>query len=192
MQLWRVEVLATPAWRDLCARCGGAATLDSTGCFRVNSNGARHDVWLLYRCRGCGDTRKRRLAHRVLASELPGGGLDPYLANDAACARRHAFELRPEAPLPYRVLRPALPATGPVAARIALPEPCGERLDRFLARELGCARGAVAHAAATGALQLDWTHSLAGPIREVALARPIREVALARPIRDRQGFTWAR
>jgi hypothetical protein len=171
VQIWRVEVLATPAWRDLCPRCGGVAAHDSTGCFRVNANGARHDLWLLYRCRGCGDTRKRRLAHRALASELPGGSLAPYLANDAACARRHAFALRPAAPLPYRVLRPALPAAGPLAVRLALPEPCGERWDRFLARELGCTRSAVARAAADGALRLDGS--------------------LARPLQDGQGFTWA-
>jgi hypothetical protein len=174
LHLWRVEVLATPAWRDLCARCGGVAAHDGTASFRVNSNGARHDVWLLYRCRGCGDTRKRRLARRALASELPGGALEPYLANDAACARRHAFELRPEAPLPYRVLRPDLPADGPLAARILAPEPCGERWDRFLARELGCARAEVQRAAASGALRLEGARSL------------------ARPLQDGQGFAWGR
>lgn len=184
MVLWRVEVLSTPVWRDACARCGRSTPLDSTGLFRVNSNGARHDVWLLYRCRGCGGTRKRRIARRRLAHELPGGALAPYLENDAACARRHAFELAPQEPLPYRVMRPELPAAGvlrpePAAdgglhARIESPEPCGERWDRFLARELACSRSEVVRAAGRGALRLEG----AG--------------ALARLVQDGQGFAWAR
>jgi hypothetical protein len=167
MVLWRLEALATPAWHAACARCGGLSAHDSTDSFRVNSNGERHDVWLLYRCRDCGDTRKRRLAHRRLASELPGG-LAPYLMNDAACARRHAFELRPQEPLPYRVLRPALPEPGAavLCVRIVQPEPCGERWDRLLARELGCPRAQVARAAARGALRLDGARSLARPVQD--------------------------
>ena len=131
-------------------------------------------MWLLYRCRGCGDTRKRRLAQRCLAHELPGGALAPYLANDAACARRHAFELAAEEPLPYRVLRPEPAPAGVLRARIESPEPCGERWDRFLARELGCSRGAVVRAAERGALRLEGAS------------------ALARPVQDGQGFAWAR
>jgi hypothetical protein len=174
LQIWRVECLATPAWRDACARCGGVTDHDSTGLFRVNSNGVRHDLWLLYRCRGCGDTRKRRLAQRRLARELPGGSLAPYLANDAAWARRHAFALAPPEPLPYRVWRPGPPVDGVLRVRIASPEPCGERWDRFLARELACSRGEVARAARSGALRLEGAS------------------ALARPVQDGQGFEWAR
>jgi len=166
MDLWRLVALATPAWRVACTRCGALAPHDSTDRFRVNSNGERHDVWLLYRCRSCGDTRKRRLAHRRRASELPGGVLAPYLENDPAFARRHAFELPPGEPLPYRVLRPALPAAGAVRARIVQPEPCGERWDRLLARELGCPRAQLARAAARGTLWLEGAHSLARPVQD--------------------------
>jgi hypothetical protein len=59
-------------------------------------------------------------------------------------------------------------------ARIQAPEPCGERWDRFLARELACSRGAVVRAARSGALRLE------------------RASALARPVQDGQGFVWAR
>ncbi len=169
-----MEVLATPAWHDACARCHRLTAHDSTGLFRVNSNGERHDVWLLYRCRACAGTKKRRLAHRRRASELPAGALQPYLENDAAAARRHAFELAPREALPYRVQRPPLPAAGALHACIAQPEPSGERWDRFLARELGWSRGGVARAAASGALRLAGAGSL------------------ARPVRDGQGFTLLR
>jgi hypothetical protein len=167
MVLWRVDVLETPPWHDACARCGRVAAHDSTGAFRVNANGARHDVWLLYRCRACGATKRRRLARRAGVAELP---LAAYLANDPVLARRHAFEIAPREPLRYRVTRPPLPPSGRLAARLVLPEPCGERWDRFLARELGCSRGAVARRAASGALAL--THG----------------AELSRPLRDGQGF----
>ena len=169
-----MEVLGTPAWHDVCSRCGRVTPHDSTGLFRVNSNGERHDLWLLYRCRACAATRKRRLAHRRPASLLPGGALQPYLENDAACARQHAFDVAQPGPLPYRVQRPALPASDELRVRIESPEPCGERWDRFLARELGCSRAHVVRAAAAGALRLDGA------------------VSLARPVRDGQGFTLAR
>jgi hypothetical protein len=164
--LWRVEVLGTPAWRERCARCGRPSAHESTGRFRVNSNGERHDLWLLYRCPLCGDTRKRRLAQRCRAGELPARALDPYLHDDPVWARRHAFELPPREPLPYRVERPELPGEGVLAVRVAQPEPCGERWDRFLARELGWSRSRVVHVAATGALRLDGGASLARVVQD--------------------------
>ena len=166
MVLWRVEVLGTPAWRERCARCGRPSDGECTGRFRVNSNGERHDVWLLYRCQLCGDTRKRRLAHRCRAGELPAGSLELYLSDDPAWARRHAFELAPLAPLPYRVSRPALPSDGALVARIAQREPCGERWDRFLARELGWSRGQVVRAARAGALRFEHGAGLAQCVRD--------------------------
>src|SRR5262245_8081377 len=167
--LWRVEVLATPAWPDTCVRCRRLTPHDSTGKFRVNANGERHDVWLLYRCRDCGETKKRRLAQRRLASELPGGApLAAYLENDAALARRHAFafEPAPREALPYRVHRPPLPASGALAAHIAQTEPSGARWDRFLAQELGWTRSRVARAAACGALVLPDAGALSRPVRD--------------------------
>ena len=166
MVLWRVEVLGTPVWRERCARCGGPSDGECTGRFRVNSNGERHDVWLLYRCLLCGDTRKRRVARRCRAGELPAGRLAPYLTDDPAWARRHAFEVAPLAPLPYRVLRPALPADGALVVRIAQPELCGERWDRFLARELGWSRGRVVLAAAAGVLRFEHGARLAQCVRD--------------------------
>jgi hypothetical protein len=126
----------------------------STGRFRVNSNGERHDLWLLYRCPACGDTAKRRLVGRRRESELPAGALAPYLHDDPAWARRHAFELPPRA------------AAGELVVRVAQPEPSGERWDRFLARELGLSRGAVARAAAQGRLRLAGAASLARAVQD--------------------------
>jgi hypothetical protein len=118
--------------------------LSSTGRFRVNANGGRHDVWLIYRCDRCNARRGRRLWRRVRA-DAGGVPLDDYRRNDPALALGHAFALGAAAPIPYVVERPPLPACGVVVARIEQPLRCGVRWDRFLARELGWSRS---HAAA--------------------------------------------
>src|SRR4030095_13340449 len=68
--------------------------------------------------------------------------------------------------LPYRVVRPPLLVAGALHASIAQPEPSGERWDRFLAREVGGSRAAVARAAASGALRLLGASSPARPVRD--------------------------
>lgn len=167
--VWRVEVLVTPCWRAPCARCGSLTPHRASDRFRVNAHAGRLDVWLLYRCTGCGRTRKRRLHRRRQPAEL-GDRLAAYLANDAETARRHvvAFEGVPREPLPYRVARPPLPAAGALRARIEQPVPSGVRWDRFLARELrerGWSRSAVTRAWRRGALRIAGVRS---PTRLVA------------------------
>mgnify|MGYP001041365889 FL=1 len=39
-----------------CPGCGCRAAYESTGSFRVNANGKRIDVWLIFRCKSCGRT----------------------------------------------------------------------------------------------------------------------------------------
>ncbi len=163
---WRVEALATPLWHSPCAACHGLSQHVSTGLFRVNANGARHDVWLLYRCAGCGATHKRRVEQRVRAHALPADRFARYLANDPALALEHAFELATREPLPYRVLRPPLDYGASLHARIEQPFACGVRWDRMLAREFGCSRNEVARAFARGAIALPGVRSLARPLRD--------------------------
>src|SRR5262245_442707 len=129
--VWRVVALAAPAWVRPCPRCPDpAARFAATARFRVNANGGRLDVWLLYACAACGVTEKRRLLHRAPVAAIEPARLDGYHRNDAALAWSHAFELPVHAELPHRVERPPLPAAGAFAARIDQPDPCGVRWDR--------------------------------------------------------------
>lgn len=164
MVLWRVVVLAAPRWRERCARCAVLSDFVCVDRFRVNSHGERHDVWLLYRCSRCGGTRKRRIARRRRAHELPPGRVEPYLRDDAGWLRRHAFELPLREPLPYRVERPALPSEGALEVGIDQPRPCGVRWDRFLAGELGCSRSALARRLRTGRVRLSPGVRAADPV----------------------------
>jgi hypothetical protein len=138
--VWRVLPQGVPTWPERCSRCG-APELASTSKFRVNANGALHDVWLLYRCPGCGLPRKRSVIRRV--REDACGSLDPYRRSDPACAALWAFALSRGQRVAYRVERPPIAPACALDVAIEQPFPCGVRWDAFLARELAWSRSKV-------------------------------------------------
>ena len=170
--VWRVTALATPAWRHACPSCRNPnARFTATDRFRVNANGAHLDVWLLHACDGCGATHKRSLLRRTPVAAVDPERLDAYHRNDPARAWAHAFEIATHEPLPYRVERPALPASGTLLVRIEQPFACGLRWDRFLAAELDWSRARVAAAWRAGALTIDTARALADRVADGATLR---------------------
>lgn len=159
-------MLAQPSLVAPCARCGLLRRFESAGRFRVNAQRRRLDVWLLYRCRSCEATAKRRLHRRLPVAGLAPERLAAYLSDDPELARAHAFELPISEPLPYRVERPRLAGASEIHARIVQPHPCGVRWDRFLARELGWPRARVLRAWRAGAVRLQGGGGLARPIAD--------------------------
>lgn len=176
--LWRVEALLAPPFSASCPRCHRRRRFECAGRFRVNAQQARLDVWLLYRCRGCDHTAKRRLLRRMPVGALAPGLLEGYLRDDAELVRRHAFELPLAEALPYRVERPPLPASGKLRGRIVQPHPCGVRWDRFLARELGVSRSGIAAAWRRGDVEVE---GVASPARLVGDGQALR-ILSASPI----------
>lgn len=53
-----------------CAGCGRKARFESTEKFRVNANGGRLDVWMIYACAHCGHTYNLPIFERVRVSDL--------------------------------------------------------------------------------------------------------------------------
>jgi hypothetical protein len=173
--VWRVEALALPALSLPCARCARVSAFLCTERFRVNANGSRLDVWLLYRCADCGAPHKQRVLRRARAGTLSPARLAAYCADAPAQVRLCAFAAGRGAEVPVRVVRDALPATGRLCVRIVQPEPCGVRWDRLLARELSVSRARLARAAQTGALRVNGAPDLRCSVRdgdELALAWP--------------------
>jgi hypothetical protein len=150
-----VEALALPALSLPCARCARVSEFHCTERFRVNANGGRLDVWLLYRCAVCGEVHKQRLLRRVRPDALPSSLLSGYQGDEPALVRRCAFEAGGGAAVAYRVLRPAHLAAAPLLARIVQPEPCGVRWDRLLASELGCSRSRLEREAERGGVRVN-------------------------------------
>jgi hypothetical protein len=166
VSIWRVEALAAPPLVRPCPTCRSEAPFATTGKFRVNANGGRLDVWLLYRCPACGVIAKRSVLRRIRPRDVDPARLDAYHRNDAAVARAHAFECVAATPLPYAVARPPLPACGALAVRVEQPFAVGVRIDSLLAGELGWSRSAVARAFARGHVALDAGRSLRDRVRD--------------------------
>lgn len=50
---WAIAPKTAPRPLISCSRCGTVKAYCSSGKFRVNANGKRIDVWLIYRCIDC-------------------------------------------------------------------------------------------------------------------------------------------
>jgi hypothetical protein len=60
--------------------------------FRVNSNGARSDIWLIYKCTKCDSTWKLPISKGIKPSDLPPGKFERFINNDAVLAWEYAFD----------------------------------------------------------------------------------------------------
>lgn len=133
--------------------------------FRSNAQKKRIDVWLIYRCNGCGETWNLPILERVSIADLAPATFEGFACNDPALAMRHArdlahlgrygsvekspdIEVRKQAWL-------AVPADAAmIEITIALPLPCILRLDRLLPNELGIPRSRLHALLDRGALRL--------------------------------------
>ena len=68
--VWRVVAQSTPRILRRCARCDQVRPFRSSDRFRVNANGRKLDVWLVYRCDACGVSWNRTLLERRTPEEI--------------------------------------------------------------------------------------------------------------------------
>lgn len=169
--VWHVRPLAAPQLLRHCRACAATRVHVSCERFRVNAQQRRLDVWLLYRCATCAHTWKRSVLRRVSPDALAPGRLEQFLRDDLDTAREAAFVPTPgleQVPADAVVVeRPPLDRR-PVLLRLTVRWPCGVRLDRLLAAELGCTRARLARLVRAGDLQID-------PGGERALRHPPRD-----------------
>jgi hypothetical protein len=150
---WQVAPLQCPQiWRH-CSRCKSSMPFRCSMKFRINAQKKRIDVWLIYRCEGCGDTWNLPVFERVAVGDLAPDEFQAIARNDPALAFRHAFDRNRLARHTNRVEEsPAIAVrktpqsecwdgAGTIEIFLALAYPCQVRLDRLLARELGVTRG---------------------------------------------------
>jgi hypothetical protein len=149
---WAIAPAIAPRPLINCNRCGGARPYQCSGKFRVNANGKRIDVWLIYRCTGCENSWNFTILERRNRRDIEPTLLTALESNDPALARRFAFDA---AGLRERVgrveefadvtVRKTLLDGDPASAtalrlELRLEGTTPLRLDRLLASELGLSR----------------------------------------------------
>lgn len=73
-----------------CGGCGKPQAFVCSGKFRVNANGRRLDVWLIYRCQKCGHTFNLPIYERTAPEKLPEDLYRRFLENDRDLAEEYA------------------------------------------------------------------------------------------------------
>lgn len=86
-----LQLGALPRFVKACPHCK-SAYFENSGCFRVNANGKRLDIWLICRCEHCKSTWNLAVYERVDHTALPATAYAGYLANDRALILRHVFD----------------------------------------------------------------------------------------------------
>lgn len=89
---WKIVPVVAPDVVRACSKCGGNASFECTGRFRINAQQKKLDVWLIYRCRECKTTWNMELLSRVAPDRIPRQLYEKYLSNDAETAMRCAFD----------------------------------------------------------------------------------------------------
>ncbi len=77
-------LLPKEAYRILrnCPKCGSRSSFISTNNFRVNANGNRIDIWLIYQCEKCRHTYNLTIYERMKPSFLGREEFKAFLEND--------------------------------------------------------------------------------------------------------------
>jgi len=89
---WRVVPANTPGIIRHCSKCNRKSEYYCSEKFRVNANGARVDIWLIYKCHKCDSTCKLAIYKGVSPHDLPAGLFDLFIDNDKALAWQYAFD----------------------------------------------------------------------------------------------------
>lgn len=72
-----------------CSGCRGKAVFVNTGRFRVNANGNRIDVWLIYQCKKCKHTLNVTLYERRRPDSIPPEEYRAFLDNAEELAENY-------------------------------------------------------------------------------------------------------
>ncbi|MBN9549525.1 MAG: DUF1062 domain-containing protein [Alphaproteobacteria bacterium] len=149
---WTIAPAIAPRPLINCNRCGGVRPYQCGEKFRVNANGKRIDVWLVYRCVDCDNSWNFTILERQNRRDIEPALLAALESNDPALARRFAFDAAGLRDRAGRVeefadvtVRKKLLDGDPGSAtalrlELRLEGTTPLRLDRLLAGELGLSR----------------------------------------------------
>ena len=76
-----------------CGGCGKKQEFVNSGKFRVNANGNKVDVWLIYRCKKCKHSWNLTIYERTKPGKIPGGLYELFLENDEETALNYGNDI---------------------------------------------------------------------------------------------------
>jgi hypothetical protein len=77
-----------------CSGCGCKSVFYNTNNFRVNANGNKIDVWLIYQCRKCKHTNNLTVYERCRPEGIPLEEYEEYLSNSKKLAFRYGTDIQ--------------------------------------------------------------------------------------------------
>ncbi len=80
----------------VCHRCGGCGKKKefvNSGKFRVNANGNKVDVWLIYRCKKCKHSWNLTIYERIKPSRIKPEEYKLFMENDTALALQYGNDI---------------------------------------------------------------------------------------------------
>lgn len=75
-----------------CGGCKKKQTFINTKRFRVNANGNKLDVWLIYQCSKCKHTLNIPIFERIAPHKISSELYEKFLANDEELARKYGAD----------------------------------------------------------------------------------------------------
>lgn len=76
-----------------CGGCGKKQEFINSGKFRVNANGNRVDIWLIYRCKRCKHTWNLTVYERVRSSKISQTEYEQFMENDDELALQYGNDI---------------------------------------------------------------------------------------------------
>jgi len=76
-----------------CGGCGKKQEFLNSGKFRVNANGNRVDVWLIYRCRKCKHSWNLTIYERRKPSKISQEEYELFMENDSELASQYGNDI---------------------------------------------------------------------------------------------------
>ena len=77
-----------------CSGCGKKTYFKNTERFRVNANGNKIDVWLIYQCENCKHTCNLTVYERQKPSSIPKEEYKAFLSNDEELAVAYGMNMQ--------------------------------------------------------------------------------------------------
>ena len=77
-----------------CPKCGKKTHFKNTKKFRVNANGSKLDIWLIYQCEECRHTLNLAIYERKKVSSIPKNEYQRFLDNDEQLAEMYGKDIQ--------------------------------------------------------------------------------------------------